>query len=377
MGRDRDKGIWAVGRILFAVVVCVISSGSLSLGQTETGEVASDWREGLSWVRDCPRMVHSAQAAGSEDLYFKGDTAAFNEFLEKLGDLKLPEYRITVKQDYGKISNKHFDWVLHIPNETLGNGERQGAANQAYPAVTVYATVGGIRLGEVILPQGADVSVARSEQKDYWGIAEGVETAKKWAAARRKWREFIGSYLSRVRQKEDNPSIQWVEMRSALVEKYLPRHRIYLVETTRLSVSSIFAMSVGSEITDLGNGAWSSPDEEECFRNQRVSDFFQAQKMTIADVNTAMDVARLTEEIRSAPGAATMLRQNTSNFTIFDRRLYDVWRKDENWRYEAKREEGYWLATRKYVGPPAMIIAPPRWEIVVDKDDRFVEIRHR
>jgi len=377
MGRDKDKDTWAAGIILSVVVVCVISSGSASLGQTETGEASRDWREGLSWVRDCPRMVHSGRAAGSEDLYFKGDTAAFNEFLEMLGDLKLPEYRITVKQDYGKISNKHFDWVLHIPNETLGNGERQGAANQAYPAVTVYATVGGIRLGEVMLPQGADVSVARSEQKDYWGIAEGVETAKKWAAARRKWREFVGSYLSRVRQKEDNPSIQWVEMRSELLEKYLPRHRIYLVETTRLSVSSIFAVSISSDITDLGNGRWSSPDGKERFRNRNLSDFLQAQKMTIPDVNTAAGIARLTEEISSAPGAATMLRQNTSNFTIFDKRLYNVWRKDENWRHEAKREEGYWLVTRKYVGPPAMIIEPPRWEIVVDKDDLFVEIRHR
>lgn len=377
MGGDRDKGTWTIGRILFAVVVCVISSGSLSLGQTEGGKAARDWREGLSWVRDCPRMVHSAQAAGGEDLYFKGDTGAFNEFLEMLGDLKLPEYRITVKQDYGKISNKHFDWVLHIPNETLGNGERQGAANQAYPAVTVYATVGGIRLGEVMLPQGADVSVSRSEQKDYWGIAEGVETAMNWAAARRKWREFIGSYLAKVRQEENNPSIQWVEMRSELVEKYLPRHRIYLVETMRASLSSIFAVSISGQITGLWSGKWSSPDGKEHFRNRTLSDFLQAQNMTIPDVNTAIGIARLTEEISGAPGAATMLRRSTGNFTIFDKRLYNFWRQDENWRHEAKREEGYWLVTRKYVGPPAMIIAPPRWEIVVDKDDRFVEIRRR
>jgi hypothetical protein len=336
-----------------------------------------DWLKNVRVLTQSPRLVHSSKADGDEDYYFKGDTSAFNEFLRKFAAVKLPKRRIAVKNQYGKISHKHFDWVLHIPGQTNSKGGKDREAKEAYPSVTVYAAASGIHLADVVLPEGADVVVLESGDEDHWQVGKGVEIARKWALARREWLQFIEPHVERLRQQDNDPTIQWVEMRSRLLSEYLSGHIVRLIETTRSGRSCIFAVSVSGEISDLGSGAWSQKKGQEYFRSVKLSDFFRVQDISVADADTAIGIIKLTEEISYAPGQATMLRRSTNNFTIFDSRLYERFSWNENWEYDAKRKAGYWLVTRSYVGPPASIIVPPRWEIVLGKKGQLVEIRYK
>lgn len=334
------------------------------------------WLEGMRAYVRSPRLVHSSKADGDGDYYFKGDTSAFNEFLRKFAAVKLPKHRIAIKKQYGKVSHRHFDWVLHIPGQTNSKGGKDREAKDVYPSVTVYAAASDIHLADVVLPEGADVVVLESGDEDHWRVVKGVETARKWALAGRKWLEFIGPYLSRIRQEEHKPSIQCVEVRSVLISEYLSEHKIYVVETRRGGRSSTFAMSITGEITDLGSGDWMGRKGEKHFRNRKLSGFLDEQRITVSDHKTAIGVMKLVEKISSAPNDATLLRRNTNNFTIFDKRLYPR-SHHTNWEYSAERQNGSWAATRKYVGPPAMIMKPRKWEIMLDKNDRFVEMRYQ
>jgi len=334
-----------------------------------------NWLEDVRAFVQSPRLVHSSKSDDNEDYYFKGDASAFNEFLRKFGAVILPKRRIAVRNQYGKVSHRHFDWVLHIPTQTDCKSVKDREAKEAYPSVTVYAAASNIHLADVVLPEGADVVVLESGQEDHWQVEKGVEIAKKWALARRKWLEFIGPHIERLRRQDSDPSIRWVEMRSNLVSEYLPGHIMRLIETIRIGRSRIYTVSVSGDVVDLGSGTWSRKKGEEHSRNRKLSDFLRAQSIAVTGANAAISLVKLTEEVSYAPMRATMLRRSTNNFTIFDSRLYDRLSWDENWEYDAKRNEGYWLVTRSYVGPPASIIVPPRWEIVLDKKGHLVEIR--
>lgn len=336
-----------------------------------------NWLEDVRALVQSPRLVHSSKADGDEDYYFKGDTLAFNEFLRKFAAVKLPKRRIAVKNQYGKISHKHFDWVLHVPAQTDSGVARGRAARQAYPSVTVYAAASEIHVSDIVPPESAEMFAVESAEEDHWRVAKGVETANKWAKARRKWLQFIEPHVERLRQQDNDPTIQWVEMRSRLLSEYLSGHIVRLIETTRSGRSCIFAVSVSGEMSDLGSGAWSRKKGEEHSRNRKLSDFLRARSIAVTGANAAISLVKLTEEVSYAPMRATMLRRSTNNFTIFDSRLYERFSWNENWEYDAKRNEGYWLVTRSYVGPPASILVPPRWEIVLDKKGHLVEIRHK
>jgi hypothetical protein len=66
-----------------------------------------------------------------------------------------------------------------------------------------------------------------------------------------------------------------------------------------------------------------------------------------------------------------------NNFSIFDRRLYPCRCGESNWRYSAKKRNKIWRVDRKYVGPPTMTMVPPKWEIVLDESNCFVEMRYQ
>lgn len=378
-----ERKVIAVFIGIFFVIglLSLTSKGVLGLRTEEFGDKTicqqRDWLKNVRVLTQSPRLVHSSKADGDEDYYFKGDTSAFNEFLQKFGAVKLPKRRIAVKNQYGKISHKHFDWVLHVPAQTDSGVARGRAARQAYPSVTVYAAASEIHVSDIVPPESAEMFAVESAEEDHWRVAKGVETANKWAKARRKWLQFIEPHVERLRQQDNDPTIQWVEMRSNLVSEYLPGHIMRLIETTRIGRSRIYAVSVSGDVIDLGSGTWSRKKGEEHSRNRKLSDFLRARSIAVTGANAAISLVKLTEEVSYAPMRATMLRRSTNNFTIFDSRLYDRLSWNENWEYDAKRNEGYWLVTRSYVGPPASILVPPRWEIVLDKKGHLVEIRHK
>jgi len=337
-----------------------------------------DWLKNVRILTQSPRLVHSSKADGDEDYYFKGDTLTFNEFLRKFAAVKLPKRRIAVKNQYGKISHKHFDWVLHIPGQTNSKGGKDREAKEAYPSVTVYAAASGIHFADVVLPEGADVVVLESGVEDHWQVGKGVEIAKKWAPARRKWLGFIGPYLSRIRQEEHNPSIQCVEMRSVLISEYLPKYRIYAVETNRISSPKLFAVSISGEIVDLKSGEFSSREERGPFKNKEFSDFLKKQQIEVSDPNTAIEIGRLIEEITFAPDRWMYLKSNTDNFSIFKMWVFygpgTYWLRD--WEWYAEKEETGWMVSRRYIGPPASIIMPPQWKLILDEEETITEVMH-
>ncbi|MHC4692141.1 MAG: hypothetical protein ACYS67_05310 [Planctomycetota bacterium] len=365
--------IFCIGSLVY------LAGGGVGFGGDKFGDksISSQpgWLESMRALTQSPRLVHSSKTDGDEDYYFTGDTSAFNEFLQEFGSVKLPRCRIVFKNQYGKVSHRHFDWVLHIPGHIDSTGEENREAEEAYPSVTVYTAASDIHLADVVLPEGADVVVKVNTKENHRKVDKDIETARKWAPARNKWLEFIGPYLSRIRQEENNPSIQYIEMRSDLFPKYLPQHRIYVIETTRAGRSSTFALSITGEITDLGRGDWMGRKDEKYFRNRKLSAFLSTQNIKISDPDTAIGITKLIEKISRAPQDVVILRQSTNNFRIFDKRLYPCRCRESNWRYKAKRRNKIWRVDKKYVGPPAMIMKPRKWEIVMDEKNHFVEMR--
>ncbi len=381
MSRERKVTVVLI-EIFFVISLAYLLGGGVGFGRDKVGDksISSqlDWFENIRALSQSPRLVHSSKADGGEDYYFTGDTTAFNEFLQEFGSIKLPRRRIVFKKQYGKVSHSHFDWVLHVPGHIDSTGKEDRETEEAYPSVTVFAAASDIHIADVILPEGADVVVLENTKEDNLRVDKDIDTARKWAAARHKWLEFVGPYLSRIRQEEHNPSIQYIEMRSDLVSKYLPRQRIYVIETTRAGKSSIFALSITGEITDLGIGDWMAHKGEKYFRNRKLSAFLGTQNIKISDPDTAIGITKLAEQISRAPQDVVILRRSTNNFSIFDKRLYPCRCGETNWRYKAKKRNKIWRVDEEYVGPPVMMIMePPQWEIVLDENNRFVEMRHQ
>jgi hypothetical protein len=380
MSRERKVTVVIIEIFCIGVLVYLPGSG-VGFGRGKFGDKSMNsqpgWLENMRALTQSPRLVHSSKAGGDEDYYFTGDTSAFNEFLQEFESVKLPRCRIVFKNQYGKVSHRHFDWVLHIPGHTDSTGEKDREAEEAYPSVTVYTAASDIHLADVVLPEGADVVVQVNTKENHWRFDRDIKTARKWAPARNKWLEFIGPYLSRIRQEEYNPSIQYIEMRSDLVSKYLPQHRIYVIETTRAGRSSTFALSITGEISDLGRGDWMSHKDEKYFRNRKLSAFLSTQNIKISDPDTAIGITKLIERISRAAQDVVILRKSTNNFSVFDKRLYPCRCGESNWRYKAKKQNKIWRVDRKYAGPPVMMEKPPKWEIVMDEKNCFVEIRHQ
>lgn len=378
---NRGRKVIVVLTEIFCIGFLVyLACGGVGFGRDKVGDKSissqPDWFENIRALSQSPRLVHSSKADGGEDYYFTGDTTAFNEFLQEFGSVKLPKRRIVFKKQYGKVSHSHFDWVLHVPGH-IDSTDKDREAEEAYPSVTVFAAASDIHIADVILPEGADVVVLENTKEDNLRVDKDIDTARKWAAARHKWLEFVGPYLSRIRQEEHNPSIQYIEMRSDLVSKYLPRHRIYVIEITRMGRSSTFALSITGEITDLGIGDWMAHKGEKYFRNRKLSAFLGTQNIKISDPDTAIGITKLTEQISRAPQDVVILRRRTNNFSIFDKRLYPCRCGESNWRYKAKKQNNIWRVDKKYVGPPVMLEKPPIWEIVLDENNLFVEMRHQ
>lgn len=380
MDRERKVAVVLI-EILCIGSLVYLAGGGVGFGGDKFGDqsISSQpgWIENIRALAQSPRLVHSSKADGGEDYYFAGDTSAFNEFLLEFESVKLPKRRIVFMKQYGKVSNCHFDWVLHIPGHIYSAGEKDREAEEAYPSVTVFTAASDIHLADVILPEGADVVVLKNTKEDDLRVDRDIDTARKWAAARHKWLEFIEPYLSGIRQEEHNPSIQYIEMRSDLVSKYLPQHRIYVIETTRAGRSSTFALSITGEITDLGRGDWMGRKDEKHFRNRKLSAFLGTQNIQISDPDTAVGITKLIEEISRAPQDVVILRRSTNNFSIFDKRLYPCRCGETNWRYKAKKRNKIWRVDEEYVGPPVMMINLPQWEIVLDDNNHFVEMRRQ
>jgi hypothetical protein len=73
-----------------------------------------------------------------------------------------------------------------------------------------------------------------------------------------------------------------------------------------------------------------------------------------------------------------MLRLNTKDYTVFDERFLKwLYASGDNWKYTGAKKGDGWEVKVEYVGPPAMVQQPPTYELVVDEENRFVDLRRR
>ena len=382
-----------VSLLLCAVLICLFGHwDAFGLGTEEFGDKPihpqPDWPEGVEAVIQSPGRIYSRWVNGDEHFYYRGDTAGFNEVLRKFADTKTPIHRLILQKEYGKVksldgkSGFRYDWLLRVPSGLYRNQlirEKGKSTNEIYPSI-VIPSGSNISFEGIIVPSGVDVIYPGNVKDDDYvkGIIPQLKNAQAWSKARIKWLEFVEPYLEKVRRKHKDPSINYVEVRSVLISKYLPDYKIYIIETNVISFSKLFAVSIIGEILDLKSGSFGSVDPNGPFRNEAFSEFFKEQQIKIADPNTAIEISKLIEEITFAPSRWGYLKLNTNNFSIFKMWVFynpgTYWLRD--WEYYAKKEKNYWIVSRRYIGPPACITAPPRWKLVVDGEERIIEVMH-
>jgi hypothetical protein len=369
------------------ILLCVINFPAvvLALGTEDFGdkpiEPSADWLAGTVAMVESPGRVYSKRVNGDENFYYKGSTVEFNEFLKKFVAVKAPVHRLILQKEYrDKSLDFCYDWLLRVPSGLYRNQlirEKGKGTSEIYPSIVVPSG-STIRFEEVIVPSGVDIIYPEDiEGGDYVkSIIPRFKNAQAWSSAKTKWLKFIEPYLENIRQEEKDPSRQCVEVKSALISKYLPKHKIYIIDTGR---SNLFALSITGEISDLNRGDWSTKEGEKLSRNDAFSAFFKQLKIIVSDANEALEIGKLVEEITFASSRWKYLKSNTENFSIFEMSVFygpgTYWLRD--WKWYANKEESHWIVSGNYIGPSACIEGPPEWVITVDKDNRIVEINRR
>ncbi len=210
------------------------------------------------------------------------------------------------------------------------------------------------------------------------------EKSQSWEEAEKAFIQFITPDIERLREKLKNPHIDYAEIRDELITKYLPDYKFYVINSTLGSSSRIFLLEQSGKIHSFGFGDWISIDEEgRRFRSAEITEFLKERKIKIENKESAIEIAKLIEEMLNAPNFIYSLRRQTKNFRVFDRQFLAkafsknsnwMYFNNSNWKYTAEKISNGWKVSVEYVGPPACIQEPPIYEIEVDKDNLFINI---
>jgi len=164
---------------------------------------------------------------------------------------------------------------------------------------------------------------------------------------------------------------------SALLRKYLPDYRLYVRFDRRMSGETrIFLVNPRAEIVPLPNEEWTQNDAEKFARSAQVAEFLRERKIKVQNAEEAVEFAKLFEEVQGAANYVAFLHINTKDFKVFDKAFIEQqFGPRTDWKYTAgKRKEG-WSVKVEYVGPPASIQKPPLYEIDVDEQQMFHDLR--
>lgn len=195
-----------------------------------------------------------------------------------------------------------------------------------------------------------------------------------WAPAERAFKEYITPILQAARSRHNDPEIQAAEYRSDRLRKHLPELRVHVLTGPYDGTSKLFLLSKEGKILDLGDGTWKG--DETGFRVQAVTGFLKGRRLPVRNAEEAIEAARLTEEIQGAPSYVGFLQINTAGFRVFDQHFISrFYGEPKDWKYTAEARGKSWIVRREYVGPPAMIRQPPVYEITVDDQQLFVDLR--
>jgi hypothetical protein len=92
--------------------------------------------------------------------------------------------------------------------------------------------------------------------------------------------------------------------------------------------------------------------------------------------SSAVEVAKLFEEVQSAAFYVAFLNINTKDFKVFDKALIESqFGPNTNWKYSGEKTKEGWSVKVEYVGPPASIMKPPVYEIDLDEQQMFHDLR--
>jgi hypothetical protein len=72
------------------------------------------------------------------------------------------------------------------------------------------------------------------------------------------------------------------------------------------------------------------------------------------------------------------MRHNSRNFKVFKEWVFSRAGTvdDPNWRWFAEKQVNGWIASRSYIGPPASIMAPPKWNLICNDKGQIIEVVH-
>ena len=199
-----------------------------------------------------------------------------------------------------------------------------------------------------------------------------------WSQAHAKFVRYITPIIEDARTRLEDPHIAWARVTGDLLRKYLPDQRLYVRDGAYDGQSMIWIVTKDGRITDLGDGVWTSMGASNIYTVEKVSGFLKDRKIKIDKPEQAVEVAKLFETIQSAPSFVGMLRLNTKDYTLFDENFLNwMYGSQANWKYTASKEDAGWQVIKEYIGPPAAVQQPPTYDLKVDGDNRFADLRRR
>jgi hypothetical protein len=173
-----------------------------------------------------------------------------------------------------------------------------------------------------------------------------------------------------------NPTMHYAEYRSPLLARYLPHLRLYAsYDAHRAHVDRIYFLDQQGNVTNLPED-WQGNEREGCWRIREITDFVRQQNIRVTNAQAAVEFAQLMEDIQGAAGRLWMLWANTKHFTVFDWALLEKFHGTKtHWTYTPSPRTNGWSVKVAYVGPPGHVPAPPTYEIDLDDEQRFQDLR--
>jgi hypothetical protein len=354
-------------------------------------EVSSDWPNGMKKMLDSPGRVYSRWVNGGEYFCYKGDISAFNEVLKKFADINTIRHQLIIDYNCGQTKSFDgkeigYDWRLDfIGGISRAVKLKEGASEvELSPKLTYCLCREETRLDRLILPENVEMTLSdpnRGSLMDY-----RLEQAVKWRTAKRKWLEFVKPYLENQRKRleqtwpagQELPMGGYVEFQSQRISKYLSNYQIYLIETNLASASKLFAVSADGNVFDLKGDEFNSIDGKGAFRNESFSKFISIQRIKVENTNAAIEIGKFIEELAFAPNRWMFIRHNSNNFKVFKSWIFSSAGTvdDETWLWFTEKQANGWMVSRKYVGPPASIMVPPKWNLICNDKKQIIEIVH-
>jgi len=349
----------------------------------------ADWPAGTERVVNSPDRLYARRINEEDVFYFGGDTQAFNKALQAFSAMQISTHQLIIKAGPGEIKSfegkrVRYDWCLYVDTERGMATQREKESSEENCPI-LDCRIHNIDLESIVLPENIIITLAEEHRERHW-MAQQIKELTKWSSAKQKWAKYAESFITEQRNRvrltwpegTEPPIGGYVEFQSPRVEKYLPQHKIYLIETSLIGVSKLFAVTEKGHISNLSGCGCSSIDGKSPFRNELFSDFIKQQQIKVTDANSAVEIGKFVEELSFAPQRWMGIRLNTKDFRIFKTWIFSHSNAVDSpdWQWYAEKGAGGWIVSRRYTGPPASTIMPPRWRLSLDQQDRIIEVTH-